>query len=243
MKRMVVTVGSGAAKALAAVAGAGFEVTLVAVDSDLQTLKHTVAPVRFQLGRNTLRGLGASDPEVARETAERDSSELGAVLAGYDHVVVVVGLGGGTGTGAAPVLCRVAGSNGARLTAVVLAFEGKRRRRQAEEGLEALRAVADEVVVVDVQSEMASRAGLTMSESFGLVDARIAVAVRSALGCCRLARRTWQTFADLAPTAGHPDQVQVVPTSFSVGALGRPTSGPFAHEEPPLLYVAGSGGQ
>lgn len=185
MKIAVVSVGSGAAKLLASIAALGLDLRLVAVDSDRQTLKRACAQTQVLLGAATLRGLGASgDPEAARAAAEGEVGELRELLGGEDLVVVVVGLGGGTGTGAAPVVCRAARSAGARVTAVAgwpLPFEGKRRRRQAEEGLEALRRAANEVVVAEAPTGDAEDAGPTLLEAFALLDARIASAVRAAL--------------------------------------------------------------
>jgi cell division protein FtsZ len=130
---------------------AGFpDVAFIAVNTDTQALENCRAAQRFPLGANSTRGLGTGgDPELGWAAAEKQASELGQLCAGADIVFLAAGLGGGTGTGAAPVLARVAREAGAlTLAFAILPFdcEGKRRLHQAHRGLQQLKAAADGVI-------------------------------------------------------------------------------------------------
>ncbi|HOW65638.1 MAG TPA: cell division protein FtsZ [Candidatus Paceibacterota bacterium] len=125
-------------------------VTLIAVDADAQALSTSSVPHQLQLGMTDLRGVGASgEPELGWAAAEKDSAALRQHCIGADVVMILTGLGGGTGTGASPVLARVAKEAGALvLVFAILPFEceGIRRRRQAQFGVEQLRIAADGVI-------------------------------------------------------------------------------------------------
>ncbi|MCI0534935.1 MAG: cell division FtsZ family protein, partial [Verrucomicrobiales bacterium] len=120
------------------------------VHTDARRLEWSKCPEKVLLGAKRFRGLGtAGDPELGRSVAEEECENLRALSAGADLLLIAAGLGGGTATGAAPVLARVARENGALVLGVVALpfdFEGQRRRQQAENGLECLRAVADGVL-------------------------------------------------------------------------------------------------
>ena len=152
----VVGVGGGGVNALNRMIQSGLRgVEFVAVNTDAQALLMSDADVKLDIGRDITRGLGAgADPEVGRRAAEEHESEIEAALKGADMVFVTAGEGGGTGTGGAPVVARIAKRLGALTVGVVTRpfnFEGKRRAVQADEGITALRNEVDTLIVVPNQ--------------------------------------------------------------------------------------------
>lgn len=152
----VVGVGGGGVNALNRMIQSGLRgVEFVAVNTDAQALLMSDADVKLDIGRDITRGLGAgADPEVGRRAAEEHESEIESALKGADMVFVTAGEGGGTGTGAAPVVARIAKRLGALTVGVVTRpfnFEGKRRAVQAEEGIRILREEVDTLIVVPNQ--------------------------------------------------------------------------------------------
>jgi cell division protein FtsZ len=140
----VVGVGGGGVNALNRMIQAGVRgVEFVAINTDAQALLMSDADIKLSIGRDVTRGLGAgADPEIGRRAAEEHESEIEAALRGADMVFVTAGEGGGTGTGGAPIVARIAKRLGALTVGVVTRpfnFEGKRRAIQAEEGIKALR--------------------------------------------------------------------------------------------------------
>ncbi len=127
-------------------------VTFIVANTDLQALKHSQEEYKIQLGENLTKGLGAgADPQVGKEAAEESIDHIREVLDGCDMVFVTAGMGGGTGTGAAPVIARVAKEMGALTVAVVTKpfyFEGKRRRGQGENGISELKEVVDSIITI-----------------------------------------------------------------------------------------------
>jgi len=152
----VVGVGGGGVNALNRMVQSGLRgVEFVAINTDAQALLMSDADVKLDIGRDITRGLGAgADPEVGRRAAEEHESEIEAALKGADMVFVTAGEGGGTGTGGAPVVARIAKRLGALTVGVVTRpfnFEGKRRAVQADEGISALREEVDTLIVVPNQ--------------------------------------------------------------------------------------------
>jgi len=152
-KLRVVGVGGGGNNALNNMIEAGLKgVEFIAANTDLQDLENSKARVQLQLGRDLTRGLGAgADPEVGRQAALEDRDKIKELLTGSDMVFVTAGMGGGTGTGGAPVIAEVAKEVGALTVAVVTKpfdFEGKKRMRQAESGLAELKKVVDTLIVI-----------------------------------------------------------------------------------------------
>ena len=150
-KIRVMGVGGGGGNAVnrmiaANVAGVEF----LAANTDCQALRASRAPLKLQLGMKLTKGLGAgANPEVGKSAALEDREQILRALSGADMVFITTGLGGGTGTGAAPIIAELAREAGALVVAVVtkpFAFEGRRRRSQADEGLAALRQVVDTVI-------------------------------------------------------------------------------------------------
>jgi len=149
----VIGVGGGGGNAVNRMVQAGFEgVEFIVANTDLQALTVNAAPVKLQIGGKLTKGLGAgADPNVGRHAALEDTENVIQALDGADMIFVTTGLGGGTGTGAAPVIASLASELGALTIAVVtkpFKFEGKKRQLQAERGLEALRDSVDTIITI-----------------------------------------------------------------------------------------------
>jgi cell division protein FtsZ len=149
----VVGVGGAGLNALDRMIDAGItQVDFVAVNTDIQQLQMSDAPVKVHIGSELTEGLGSgADPEVGRRAAEDAYDQIKRVLRGSDMVFVTAGEGGGTGSGAAPVVARIARELGALTVGIVTTpfkFEGSRRMKQAEQGVEELRASCDTVIVI-----------------------------------------------------------------------------------------------
>ncbi|GAA1321377.1 hypothetical protein GCM10020360_27600 [Nonlabens tegetincola] len=172
----VVGVGGGGVNAVNRMIELGLRgVEFIAVNTDAQALLLSDADVKLDVGRELTRGLGAgADPEVGRRAAEDHAEEIEEALAGADMVFVTAGEGGGTGTGAAPVVARIAKSIGALTIGVVtrpFSFEGKRRAAQADAGVNTLREAVDTLIVVpnDRLLEI-SEPGISMIDAFAAAD-------------------------------------------------------------------------
>lgn len=149
----VVGIGGGGVNAVNRMIEVGLKgVEFIAINTDAQALLMSDADVKLDVGRELTRGLGAgADPEVGKKAAEDHEEEIQEVLRGSDMVFVTAGEGGGTGTGGAPVVARIARSMGALTVGVVtrpFSFEGRRRSDQADAGIEALRAEVDTLIVI-----------------------------------------------------------------------------------------------
>ena len=149
----VVGVGGGGVNAINRMIEVGLKgVEFIAINTDAQALLMSDADVKLDIGRELTRGLGAgADPEVGRQAAEDHAEEIEDVLKGADMVFVTAGEGGGTGTGGAPVIARIARELGALTIGVVtrpFQFEGKRRATQADDGVEQLRSEVDTLIVI-----------------------------------------------------------------------------------------------
>ncbi|AIG64426.1 cell division protein FtsZ [Corynebacterium atypicum] len=172
----VVGVGGGGVNAVNRMIEEGLKgVEFIAVNTDSQALMFSDADVKLDIGREATRGLGAgANPEVGRASAEDHKSEIEESLKGADMVFVTAGEGGGTGTGAAPVVAGIAKKMGALTIGVVtrpFKFEGKRRTRQAYDGIEALREVCDTVIVIPNDRLLQlGDASLSMMEAFRAAD-------------------------------------------------------------------------
>jgi len=149
----VIGVGGGGSNAVNRMVQAGFDgVEFMVANTDLQALRTNAAPVKLQIGSKLTKGLGAgADPNVGRSAALEDTEKIIQSLDGADMIFVTTGLGGGTGTGAAPVIASLATELGALTVAVVtkpFKFEGRKRQLQAERGLEALRDCVDTIITI-----------------------------------------------------------------------------------------------
>jgi cell division protein FtsZ len=180
----VIGVGGGGGNAINTMIAGGLPgVEFIAGNTDAQALAANLAPTKIQLGEQLTRGLGAGgNPEVGRRAAQEDEDRLRKLLDGADMIFVTAGMGGGTGTGAAPIVARIAKENGALTVGVVtkpFGFEGKRRQRQAEDGLRELKASVDTLIAIPNQ-RLLSVAGRNSSilETFKKADDVLLQAVR-----------------------------------------------------------------
>ncbi|MGB2970708.1 MAG: cell division protein FtsZ, partial [Candidatus Nanopelagicales bacterium] len=149
----VVGIGGGGVNAVNRMIDVGLKgVEFIAINTDAQALLMSDADVKLDIGRDLTRGLGAgADPEVGRKAAEDHQDEIEEVLRGADMVFVTAGEGGGTGTGGAPVVAKIARTLGALTIGVVtrpFGFEGRRRATQAESGIDGLRSEVDTLIVI-----------------------------------------------------------------------------------------------
>ena len=172
----VLGVGGGGGNALNRMIKSNIKgIEFIAVNTDAQALYHNEAPVKINIGKATTRGLGAgSHPDVGRQAAEESSEEIKQALDGAEMVFITCGLGGGTGTGAAPVIAELARDMGILTVGVItkpFTFEGHRRRTQAEEGLENLKNKVDTLITIPndkILSLIDKKTPLT--EAFMVVD-------------------------------------------------------------------------
>jgi cell division protein FtsZ len=172
----VIGVGGGGTNAVNRMIEAGLSgVEFVAANTDIQALGRSLATRKLQLGENSTRGLGAGgNPERGRTAAEESKSEIKKTLDGADMVFITAGMGGGTGTGAAPIIAEIAGEIGALTVAVVtkpFSFEGPRRSRLAEEGISNLKDKVDTIIIVpnDKLLSVGDRR-MTLVEAFKVAD-------------------------------------------------------------------------
>jgi cell division protein FtsZ len=174
-KIKVIGVGGGGGNAVNRMIDAGMEgIEFVVANTDLQALRMSRAAVKIQLGVKLTNGLGAgANPEVGRKAALEDSDKIIEALEGADMVFVTTGLGGGTGTGSAPIIASLASEMGALTVAVVtkpFAFEGKRRMQQAERGISELMDSVDTTIVIPNEKLLAVAQDAGFFESFRVAD-------------------------------------------------------------------------
>ena len=171
----VIGVGGGGCNAVNRMIDAGVEgVEFVVANTDLQALRMSRAAIKIQLGVKLTNGLGAgANPEVGRKAALEDSEKLIEALEGADMVFITTGLGGGTGTGAAPIIASLASEMGALTVGVVtkpFGFEGKRRMQQAERGLAELVEAVDTMIAIPNEKLLAVAQDAGFFESFRIAD-------------------------------------------------------------------------
>src|ERR1700685_344325 len=174
-KIKVIGVGGGGGNAVNRMIDAGMaDIEFVAANTDLQALRMSRAPVKIQLGVKLTNGLGAgASPEIGRKAALEDSDKIIEALEGADMVFVTTGLGGGTGTGAAPIIASLASELGALTVAVVtkpFSFEGKSRMEQAELGIAELMESVDTTIVIPNEKLLAVAEDAGFFESFQIAD-------------------------------------------------------------------------
>jgi cell division protein FtsZ len=172
----VIGVGGAGGNAVNRMVRAGFDgVEFIAANTDMQALRLNAAPIKMQLGAKLTKGLGAgADPNVGRQAALEDTDQIIGMVDGADMVFVTTGLGGGTGTGAAPVIASLATELGALTIAVVtkpFIFEGKKRAQHAERGLIELRDAVDSVITIPNERLLSSIERTTsLTDAFALAD-------------------------------------------------------------------------
>lgn len=180
----VIGVGGGGGNAINSMIAAGVKgVEFIAANTDIQALNANLATTKVPLGDRMTNGLGAgAKPEIGRDAALEDTERLRKILAGADMVFVTAGMGGGTGTGAAPVISAIAREIGALTVGVVtkpFAFEGRRRMRQAIEGIEELTGKVDTLITIPNERLLSvTGTGVTAVDAFKLADDVLVNAVR-----------------------------------------------------------------
>ncbi len=172
----VIGVGGGGSNAVDRMMMEGIQgVEFITVNTDAQALMLSKAPARVRLGDKLTRGLGAGgNPEIGRKSAEESADDLYATLKGSDMVFITAGMGGGTGTGAAPVIAQIAKESGALTIGVVtrpFTFEGSRRMQSAEDGIQKLKEHADTLIVIpnDRLLQMADKRA-SLQSAFRMAD-------------------------------------------------------------------------
>jgi cell division protein FtsZ len=172
----VIGIGGGGSNAVNRMIAAGVRgVEYMACNTDLQALRKATAPIKLQIGSRLTKGLGAgADPDVGRNAALEDQEKLAEALKGADMVFLAAGLGGGTGSGAGPIIAKIAAESGALTVAVVtkpFQFEGKKRMRQAERAAKDLRDHVDTLITIPNQRLLSFVENKTpLAESFKIAD-------------------------------------------------------------------------
>ncbi len=175
-KIKVVGVGGGGCNAVNTMIRAGLSgVEFIAANTDKQVLESVLAPNKIAIGQELTRGLGAgANPDVGRKAALEDYAQIAEMLTGADMVFITAGMGGGTGTGAAPVFAKIAKEVGALTVGVItkpFLFEGKKRMKQALEGINQLRESVDSLIIIPNNRLLnISGASLSMMQAFGKAD-------------------------------------------------------------------------
>jgi cell division protein FtsZ len=183
-KIKVIGLGGGGGNAISRMIAAQFSgAEFIVANTDNQALRASPAPVKVQLGAKLTGGLGAgSNPEIGRNAALEDPEQISRLLVGADMVFITAGLGGGTGTGAAPVVASLAKELGILTVAVVtkpFTFEGRRRMQQAEAGLEALRGIVDTLIAIPNQRLLSVvDRGTALVDAFRVADSVLQQAVQ-----------------------------------------------------------------
>src|SRR2546423_9826315 len=152
-KIKVIGVGGGGGNAVNRMIQAGIKgIEFLVANTDVQAMRACLAPTKLQIGGKLTKGLGAgANPEIGKQAALEDTDRILEALSGADMIFITTGMGGGTGTGAAPIIASLAAELGALTVAVVtkpFAFEGKRRRVQAEQGIRGLRDTVDTLITI-----------------------------------------------------------------------------------------------
>jgi cell division protein FtsZ len=186
-------------------------VEFLAANTDAQDLARSMAGIRLQLGAELTKGLGAgSNPEVGRDAAMESSDMVAEALSGADMVFITAGMGGGTGTGAAPVVAEAARKGGALVVAVVtkpFAFEGQRKMRQAEEGLKRLKEVVDTVITIPNQRLLSiADKNTSLTDAFKKADEVLFAAVRGISDVITVPGLVNVDFADVKTIMGEMGQ-------------------------------------
>src|ERR1700724_1236663 len=198
----VIGVGGGGNNAVNRMIDSGMEhIEFIVANTDLQALRMSRAATKIQLGVKLTNGLGAgANPEIGRKAALEDSDKIIEALEGADMVFVTAGLGGGTGTGATPIIASLASEMGALTVAVVtkpFAFEGKRRMQQAERGISELMESVDTTIVIPNEKLLAVAENAGFFESFRIADDILRQGVQGISDIITIPRIINRDFADV----------------------------------------------
>jgi len=219
-------------------------IDLIVANTDAQALNSSIAPYKMQLGMNATRGLGAGmQPEKGREAALESFDDIKIMLEGSDIVFISAGLGGGTGTGAAPIIAQAAKEVGALTVSIVTSpfkFEGRKRSKLAKEGLEELKRESDSIIVVPNEKLLSIvEKNLGLKESFRLVDDILAQAV-GGISKVILSHGDHDInldFADVKTVMGHRG-LALMGTGYSTGTSAAYDAAKMAIESPLLDNIS-----
>jgi cell division protein FtsZ len=240
-KIKVVGVGGGGGNAVNRMIQAGIKgVEFLVANTDLQAMRTSLAPVKLQIGGKLTKGLGAgANPEVGKQAALEDTDRILEALSGADMIFITTGMGGGTGTGAAPIIASLAAELGSLTVAVVtkpFGFEGKRRRVQAEQGIRALRDTVDTLITIPNERLLNFvERGTSLSEAFKIADDILRQAVQGISDLITVPGEINLDFADVK-TIMHGMGMALMGTGVSQGehraveAAQRAISSPLLEE-------------
>ena len=240
-KIKVIGVGGGGGNAVNRMIQAGIRgVEFLVANTDLQAMRTALAPVKLQIGGKLTKGLGAgANPEVGKQAALEDTDRILEALSGADMIFITTGMGGGTGTGAAPIIASLAAELGALTVAVVtkpFGFEGKRRRVQAEHGIRALRDTVDTLITIPNERLLNFvERGTSLSDAFRIADDILRQAVQGISDLITIPGEINLDFADVK-TIMHGMGMALMGTGVSSGehraveAAQRAISSPLLEE-------------
>jgi cell division protein FtsZ len=240
-KIKVIGVGGGGGNAVNRMIQAGIKgVEFLVANTDLQAMRTSLAPVKLQIGGKLTKGLGAgANPEVGKQAALEDTERILEALSGADMIFITTGMGGGTGTGAAPIIASLAAELGALTVAVVtkpFGFEGKRRRVQAEQGIRSLRDTVDTLITIPNERLLAFvERGTSLNDAFKIADDILRQAVQGISDLITVPGEINLDFADVK-TIMHGMGMALMGTGVSSGehraveAAQRAISSPLLEE-------------
>jgi len=240
-KIKVIGVGGGGGNAVNRMIQAGIKgIEFLVANTDVQAMRASLAPVKIQMGGKLTKGLGAgANPEVGKQAALEDTDRILEALHGADMIFITTGMGGGTGTGAAPIIASLAAELGALTVAVVtkpFGFEGKRRRVQAEQGIRALRDTVDTLITIPNERLLNFvERGTSLGEAFKMADDILRQAVQGISDLITVPGEINLDFADVK-TIMHGMGMALMGTGVSSGehraveAAQRAISSPLLEE-------------
>jgi cell division protein FtsZ len=237
----VIGVGGGGGNAVNRMIQAGIKgIEFMVANTDVQAMRTSLAPVKLQIGGKLTKGLGAgANPEIGKQAALEDTDRILEALSGADMIFITTGMGGGTGTGAAPIIASLAAELGALTVAVVtkpFGFEGKRRRIQAEQGIRSLRETVDTLITIPNERllNFVERA-TSLNEAFTIADDILRQAVQGISDLITVPGEINLDFADVK-TIMHGMGMALMGTGVSTGehraveAAQRAISSPLLEE-------------
>jgi cell division protein FtsZ len=237
----VIGIGGGGGNAVNRMIQSGIKgVEFMIANTDVQAMRHSLAPIKIQIGSKLTKGLGAgANPEVGKQAALEDTDRILEALSGADMIFITTGMGGGTGTGAAPIIASLAAELGALTVAVVtkpFGFEGKRRRVQAEQGIRALRDTVDTLITIPNERLLNFvERGTSLSDAFTMADDILRQAVQGISDLITVPGEINLDFADVK-TIMHGMGMALMGTGVSSGehraveAAQRAISSPLLEE-------------
>ncbi len=240
-KIKVIGVGGGGGNAVNRMIQAGIKgIEFLVTNTDVQAMRASIAPVKIQIGAKLTKGLGAgANPEIGKQAALEDTDRILEAFSGADMIFITTGMGGGTGTGAAPIIASLAAELGALTVAVVtkpFAFEGKRRRVQAEQGIRALRETVDTLITIPNERLLSFvERATSLGEAFKIADDVLRQAVQGISDLITVPGEINLDFADVK-TIMHGMGMALMGTGVSSGehraveAAQRAISSPLLEE-------------